>query len=306
MNYNINFPKFDAFLVPILRQCKDEQEHSLSETIDKIASQFNMTDAQKNALLPSGKRTYLYDRVAWAITYLVQAGLLQRTGRSKFKITTAGLSELNIIPSTISHTYLKKFSSFQEFTESKHSKKHYDGDSPSMTPDEELETIFKERNNLLAKNLLSRITNIKPSDFERLIIDLVLALGYGKSHEEMARVLGGSGDQGIDGEISQDKLGFDKIYLQAKKWDVKSSIGSREVRDFIGALTIKNAQKGIFISTALFSKDAIETAKMDTTHKIILIDGDQLARLMIEHGIGVRDVRTYDSKEIDEDYFESF
>ena len=122
----------------------------------------------------------------------------------------------------------------------------------------------------------------------------------------MARVLGKTGDQGIDGEISQDKLGFDKIYLQAKKWDLKSSIGSGQIRDFIGALTIKNALKGIFITTASFSKEAKETALKDNTHKIVLIDGNEMAGLMIDHGIGVKTVRNYESKEIDEDYFESF
>ncbi|AKA49676.1 hypothetical protein IX51_11830 [uncultured archaeon] len=301
-----NFPKFDEFLSPILNSCKDRQEHTLSETIEKMATEFGMSDNQKNALLPSGKRTYIYDRVEWAITYLVQAGLLERTGRSKFRISDAGLTELPVMPKKISHSYLQKFPSFVRFKELRHPKKQNTDDSNGMTPDEELEVLFERREDILIQNLLSSISNIKPSDFERLIIDLVLALGYGKNHEEMARVLGKSGDQGVDGEISQDKLGLDKIYLQAKKWDSKSSIGSGQIRDFIGALTIKNALKGIFITTASFSKDAKETALKDNTHKIVLIDGNELASLMIEHGIGVRTVRNYESKEIDEDYFESF
>ena len=301
-----SFPKFDEFLFPILNYCKDKQEHTLSETIDKMASYFRMSDDQKNALLPSGKRTYIYDRVEWAITYLVQAGLLERTGRSKFKISELGLNELPEMPEKITYPYLQKFPSFVKFKELRHPKKKNNDNSESMTPDEELEAIFEEREDILIQNLLSAITNIKPSDFERLIIDLVLALGYGKNHEEMARVLGKTGDQGIDGEISQDKLGFDKIYLQAKKWYSKSSIGSGQIRDFIGALTIKNALKGIFITTASFSKDAKETTLKDNTHKIVLIDGDELARLMIDHGIGVKTVRKYELKEIDDDYFESF
>jgi restriction system protein len=302
---NTNFPKFDEFLSPILNYCKDKQKHTLSETIDKMASYFGMSDDQKNALLPSGKRTYIYDRVEWAITYLVQAGLVERTGRSKFKISELGLKELSVMPEKIPYSYLQKYESFVKFMELRHSKKKKDN-SESMTPDEELEVLFEKREDILIQNLLSTISNIKPSDFERLIIDLVLALGYGKNHEEMARVLGKTGDQGIDGEISQDKLGFDKIYLQAKKWDSKSSIGSGQIRDFIGALTIKNALKGIFITTASFSKEAKETALKDNTHKIVLIDGNELARLMIGNGIGVRTVRNYESKEIDEDYFESF
>ncbi|MEM0134929.1 MAG: restriction endonuclease [Thermoplasmatales archaeon] len=303
---NSSFPKFDEFLSPILDYCKDKQEHTLLEAIDKMATEFKMSDDQKNALLPSGKRTYIYDRVEWAITYLVQAGLLERTGRSKFKISELGLNELSVLPKKVPYSYLQKFPSFVKFKELRHPKKKNSDNSESMTPDEELEVLFKKREDILTHNLLSSISTIKPSDFERLIIDLVLALGYGKNHEEMARVLGKTGDQGIDGEISQDKLGFDKIYLQAKKWDSKSSIGSGQIRDFIGALTIKNASKGIFITTASFSKEARETAIKDNTHKIVLIDGDELARLMFEHGIGVRIVRNYESKEIDEDYFESF
>lgn len=303
---NADLPKFDEFLSPILKYCKDKQEHTLSETIDKMATFFKISDDQKNALLPSGKRTYIYDRVEWAITYLVQAGLLERTGRSKFKISELGLKELSVMPEKIPYSYLQKFPSFVKFKELRHPRKKNNDSSESLTPDEELEILFEKREDILKENLLSTISNIKPSDFERLIIDLVLALGYGKNHEEMAKVLGKTGDQGIDGEISQDKLGFDKIYLQAKKWDSKSSIGAGQIRDFIGALTIKNALKGIFITTASFSKEAKETALKDNTHKIVLIDGDELARLMIDHGIGVRTVRNYETKEIDEDYFESF
>ena len=304
--YNTNFPKFDEFLSPILNYCKDEQEHTLSETIDKMASYFRMSDDQKNALMPNGKRTYIYDRVEWAITYLVQAGLLKRTGRAKFKISELGLKELSVMPEKIQYSYLQKFQSFVKFKNLRHAKKKNDDYSESMTPDEELEVLFKEREDLLIQDLLNVVSNIKPSDFERLVIDLVLALGYGKNHEEMAKVLGKTGDQGIDGVISQDKLGFDKIYLQEKKWDSKSSIGSGQVRDFIGALTIKHAIEGIFITTASFSKGAKETALKDNNHKIVLIDGTELARLMIEHGVGVRTVRNYELKEIDEDYFESF
>lgn len=308
---DITIPKFDEFFSPILNYCKDKQEHTVLEIIDRMVSSFEISDDQKNALLPSGKRTYIYDRVQWAITYLVQSGLLERTGRSKFKISELGLKELSIMPEKISSSYLQKFPSYVKFKELRHQKKKNTNNSESknsesMTPDEELEALFKGREELLKQNLLSAISNIKPSDFERLIIDLVLSLGYGKNHEEMARVLGKTGDQGIDGEISQDKLAFDKIYMQAKKWDLKSSIGSSQIRDFIGALTIKNASKGIFITTASFSREAKETALKDNTHKIVLIDGNELASLMVEHGIGVRTVRIYESKEIDEDYFESF
>ena len=186
---NVKFPRFDDFLAPILRLSKDEKEHGLSDTINAMSSEFGLNEEQKNALLPNGKRTYIYDRVAWAITYLVQSGLLVRTGRSKYKITDRGMLELTILPDTIRYTYLEKFPSYVEFKELRHPKKQEESDSSSMTPDEELDALFERKDNIIARNLLSSISSIKPSDFERLIIDLVLALGYGKNHEEMAKVL---------------------------------------------------------------------------------------------------------------------
>lgn len=299
-------PKFDNFLAPILRLCKDKNEHDLSETIDVMSNEFKLSEDDKNTLMPNGNRTYLYDRVAWAVTYLVQSGLLMRTGRSKLKISDLGVSELPLLPEKISYKYLEKFPAYHEFKVLRHRKKQQESDAQANTPDEEIDDLFKSKNKTLATNLLSSISNIKSSDFERLVIDLAVSLGYGKSYEEMTKVLGKSGDNGIDGEISQDKLGFDKIYLQAKKWDTKNSVSSSQIRDFIGALTIKHAQKGLFITTTSFSREAIETAHKDTTHTVILIDGGELTTLMIEYGIGVRKVKTYDSKEIDTDYFESF
>ena len=173
-----------------------------------------------------------------------------------------------------------------------------------FTPDEEVAKIFTERESILANDLLNVLSNVKPADFERIIIDLVLALGYGKNFEEMAKVLGKPNDQGLDGEISQDKLGFEKIYLQAKRWNREKTVGAGEIRDFIGALTIKHAKKGIFITTAKFSREAIETTRKDSDHVIILIDGIELASSMIENMIGVREIQKYSLKEIDKDYFE--
>lgn len=307
----IDLPKFHEFLAPILRYSSDGKEHELLETIEEMSKQFKLSDEQKNLLMANGKRTYIYDRAAWAITYLVQAGLLVRTGRSKFKITGAGIEELRVLPEKIPYKYLEKFPSYIKFKESKHDKKEDKIDEVNklveteLTPDEKIDRIFENHNYILAQDLLNTIAGIKPSDFERIIIDLVLALGYGKNFEEMAKVLGQPNDQGVDGEISQDKLGFDKIYLQAKRWGINQTVGGREIRDFIGALTIKHAKKGIFITTAKFSKEALDTAKRDSDHNIILIDGSELAKLMIENNVGIREIKKYTSKEIDKEYFES-
>jgi len=307
----INLPKFDEFLAPILKHANDDKEHTLSETIEAMSNQFNLSQEGRNLLMPNGKRTYIYNRIAWAITYLVQAGLLVRTGRSKYKISDLGKEETKIIPEKISYKYLEKFESFQKFKESRRPKRRdiTDQEIPyneELTPDEEIEDIFNKRQDMLAQDLLNHLTTIKPSDFERVVIDTLLLLGYGRNFEELARKLGQPNDQGIDGEIPLDKLGLEKIYLQAKRYKLDHSVIASDIRDFIGALTTRaNARKGVFITTSKFTKEAIETAKRDTNHSIILIDGLELAKLMIENNVGVREIKEYRIKELDKDYFES-
>jgi restriction system protein len=261
--------------------------------------------------MPNGKKTYIYDRIAWAITYLVQAGLLVRTGRSKYKISDLGKEEVKIIPEKISYKYLEKFESFRKFKEYRRPKRRdiTDQEIPyneELTPDEEIEEIFNKRQDMLAQYLLNHLTKIKPSDFERVVIDTLLSLGYGRNFEELARKLGQPNDQGIDGEIPLDKLGLEKIYIQAKRYSADHLVTASDIRDFIGALTTRaNARKGVFITTSKFTKEAIETAKRDTNHSIILIDGLELAKLMIENNVGVREEKEYKIKKLDEDYFES-
>jgi len=304
----INLPKYYEFLAPILRYASDGKEHELSDTIEKMSGEFNLSKEKQNLLMPNGKRTYIYDRIQWAITYLVQAGLLVRTGRSRYMISDKGKEEVKIIPERISYKYLEKFDSFNKFKGRSSQRRNISGDIQSMetrlTPNEEIENIFRNRDNILVQELLRNLIKIKPSDFERVIIDTILALGYGKNFEEMANVLGQPNDQGIDGEIPQDKLGFEKIYLQAKRWNMEQKVGAREIRDFIGALTIKHAKKGIFITTAEFTPEAMDTARKDSDHNIILIDGNELAKLMIEYNVGIREIKKYTTKEIDKDYFE--
>ncbi|MGP6207036.1 restriction endonuclease [Cuniculiplasma sp. SKW3] len=310
----IDLPKFDEFLAPILRYSLDGKEHELSETLEEMSKQFNLSKEQIGLLMPNGKRTYMYERISWAITYLVQAGLLVRTDRSKFEISETGKEVAEILPKKIKWTYLEKFPPFKEFKEVRHRKikvKSIDKDieedfeiSPNDTPDEEIEKIFEKRNKMLENDLLGTLKTVKPADFERIVIDVMLALGYGKNYEELAKVLGQPNDQGVDGEISQDKLGFDKIYLQAKRYG-KDNVGPDKIRDFIGALTTKHAKKGVLITTAKFTKEAIDTAKRDTDHSLKLIDGNELASIMIESLVGIREIQKYSLREIDKSYFES-
>jgi restriction system protein len=305
----VNLPKFDEFLAPILKYASDDKEHELYETIEVMSDQFNLSEEDRNLVMPNGKRTYIYDRIAWAITYLVQAGLLVRTRRSKYKITNLGKEEAKIIPNKISYKYLEQFDSFKKFKESHHSTKQDSVDQKidsKLTPDEEIEEIFRKRRDLLAQEILSQLIEIKPSDFERVVIDVVLSLGYGRNFEELAKKLGKPNDQGIDGEIPLDKLGLEKIYLQAKRYNPEHLVSASDIRDFIGALTTKaNAHKGVFITTSKFTKEAIETANRDKNHSTILIDGIELTRLMIENNVGTREVSKHEIKELDKDYFES-
>lgn len=309
---NDSIPKFDDFLAPILRFAKDEKEHDLEETIEEMSKEFSLNNNQRNLLMPGGKSTYIYNRISWAITYLVQAGLLVRTKRSHYKISELGLKELASMPSKIDYTDLEKYPSFLEF---RYTRKHEGNGSNSkimslneystLTPDEELDSIFNERKKILANELLDTLVSVKPSDFEKVVMDVVLALGYGKNHEEMAKVIGRSGDGGLDGEIPQDKLGLDKIYLQAKRYQKGETICPEKIRGFSGALSGKQAKKGIFLTTAKFTDAALKAAENDKEHKIALIDGTELAELMIEYNVGVREIKTYTLKEIDKEYFES-
>ena len=311
-------PKFDEFMVPILRLLADGVEHTKAEIVDKMIKQFNITEEQRSLLLPNSGLSYVYVRISWALSYLLHAGLITRKQRATYVISEKGKEEINLIPEKISWKYLRKFPLFNQFshhatngenngikaknntaTEQTNNKEYLE------PPEETIEKILKIQNNNLKEDLLAKIRTLNPAAFEKLVIDVVLALGYGKDREEMARVLGKTGDGGIDGEISQDKLGFDKIYLQAKKWGENQTVGAREIRDFIGALTLKHAKKGIFITTAKFTTDAIQTALNDPDHKVVLIDGDGLVKLMIEYEVGVRKIATYYIKKLDEDYFET-
>ncbi len=308
-----SIPKFDDFLLPILKFSKDEKEHDLGETIEEMSREFSLDNDQRNLLMSNGKRTYIYDRTAWAITYLVQAGLLIRTKRSHYKISKLGLKELPNMQEKINYRDLERYDSFYEFRYNrKHVEKEPSSDNKSLndyhtlTPDEEIESMFEDRNKFLANELLETLASVKPSDFEKIVVDLVLALGYGKDQEEMAKAIGGSGDGGVDGEIPLDKLGLEKIYLQAKKNQRDSTIGPDKIRDFSGALSGKQAKKGIFLTTAKFSKDALRAAENDKEHRIVLIDGTELTELMVEYKVGVKEIKSYPLKEIDKDYFESF
>ena len=287
-------------MLPLLKFAGDNQEHSMREAIEHIADIFNLSDQDRKELLPSGSQYTIDNRVGWAKIYLQKAGLLESPKRSYFKITPLGLDVLKQNPPEINVKFLEQFPSFVEFRNTKKEKEYKTESGSIQTPQELLEEGFQKIKKDLSQELLGYVKQSSPRFFERLVVDLLLVMGYGGSRKDAGQAVGQSGDGGIDGIIKEDKLGLDVIYLQAKRWE--NVVGSKEIRNFVGSLVGQKADKGVFITTSGFTKDALEYVKT-ITHKVILIDGDMLTQLMIENNIGVSKVISYDIKKIDSDYF---
>lgn len=302
-------PKYYEYMKPILVLCGDQKEHRLQELYTVLPDQFKLTDEDKAIILPSGKQPVYRNRIGWAKTYLTKAGLIEIVSRGNIRITPQGLAVLKENPPFISQDYLQRFESFKAF-------KQRDIENPSASssqqdadkensPQDVLDAAYKQIINTLKDDLLHEIANQSPAFFENLVVDLLLAMGYGASITNAGKVTGKSGDEGIDGIVREDKLGFDMIYFQAKKWEMDKSIGRPEIQKFVGALAGQGASKGLFISTASFSKEAIDYASKQHTTKVVLVDGNELANLMIEHDLGVSRVSVYETKKIDSDYFDT-
>ena len=301
-------PTYEEIMLPMLKHLSDGKQHSLSETHDALAKHFKLTDNQLRELLPSGRQPVFRNRIGWARTYMKKAGLLTSPKRAHFQITDRGQELLKEGPEEINARFLTRYEEFVEFKSIRREKE--DKTVPQSdfieagndkTPEESLEYAYQHLKNDLSKEVLDTVKNCSPAFFEKLVIDLLLAMGYGGSRKEAGQALGKSGDGGIDGIIKEDKLGLDIIYLQAKKWE--NLVPIKEVRDFTGALASKKAKKGIFITTSSFPKSVYEFVGQ-VEYKIILIDGERLADLMIENNVGLSIVNTYHIKTIDSDYFE--
>jgi restriction system protein len=298
-------PDFQTIMLPLLELAGDGQEHSISEAEDALAVQFNLSQEERRELLPSGGQTFLYNRVGWARTHLKKAGLLVITGRGRFQITDRGKRALSENPERINMKYLKRFPEYVEWHEHpRQGRKRDQGageeEEPTQTPQERLEVSYQELRASLAQELLERIKESPSKFFENLVIDLLVAMGYGGSRKDAAQAVGRSGDEGIDGIIKEDRLGLDVVYVQAKRWE--NPVGRPVVQSFAGSLAGHHARKGIFITTSRFSVDAIEYVKR-LEMKIVLIDGEELAGYMMDHGVGVAPEATYVVNRIDLDYF---
>jgi restriction system protein len=310
---DLAIPDYQSLMLPVLKLASDGSEHRISDVVDTLATQLNLTEAEREKLLPSGKQPVFNNRVHWAKQYLVQARLLVGTRRAFFKITDRGRSVLAEDLDRIDAKFLRRYVEFNAFvlggrtgvTPSPDVRPQVVGEEISVsesTPDELLRATIKELETALATELITRICAKSPKFFEGLVVDLLLKMGYGGSRTDAGRALGKTGDGGIDGVIDQDQLGLDRIYIQAKKYDPDNAVSEPEIRNFCGSLGANKAAKGVFVTTSYFTKPAVDFAERHP-YKVVLIDGELLARLMIHHSVGVRIVETMHYKKLDDEYF---
>lgn len=300
-------PNYQVLMLPLLKAVKDQKEYKLNDIVDILANEFKLSEEERKELLPSGQSFLFGNRVGWARTYLKKAGLLDSPKRGYLIITQRGLDVLKQNPKEVNVALLQQFSEFLEFQSSKRDDNTTENtiiQSESIqTPEEILENSYQDIRKSLAQELLDKITKLSPTFFERLVVELLVKMGYGGSMKDAGRAIGKSGDEGIDGTIKEDKLGLDIIYIQAKRWQPGNVVGRPEIHKFVGALAGQGAKKGIFITTSTFTKDALKFVPRNET-KIVLIDGYLLAQLMIDYNLGVATQQVYEIKKIDSDYFE--
>lgn len=300
-------PDFQAIMLPLLRNAADGNERTSAAAREELAKEFELTEAEKNELLPSGRQSRFANRCAWATHYLQQAGLLRAVRRGVHQITDRGREVLKKGPPRIDIRFLDQYPEFLEFrskkTEEEGSKpaEVAAGPAEADTPEEAMEGAHSRMRMSLASDLLARVKAGSPRFFEGLVVELLIQMGYGGSRRDAGQAIGRSGDEGIDGVISEDRLGLDIVYIQAKRWE--GTVGRPEIQKFVGALHGKRAKKGVFITTGSFSSDAV-TYVETIDPKVVLIDGRRLATLMIDFDVGVTTTATYHSKRVDSDYFE--
>ena len=302
-------PDFQTIMRPMLAMLADDQDHSVKQIRERLADHFALTQDELEAMLPSGRAKTFANRVGWATTYLYQTGLLERPNRAVYRITARGHEILAQNPTRVDLSVLSQFEELRAFratSPTTGSKPTTDVESePSgaeHTPEEQIDVAYRLLRSALAAEVLERVMEQSPAFFEQLVLDVLRAMGYGGTHEDAASRLGQSGDEGIDGVIREDELGLDLIYVQAKRW--QNPVGRPDIQKFFGALHGKRASKGVFITTSSFTAEASAFAE-SVTPRVILVDGKELARLMIEYGVGVTSSRRYEIKRIDLDYFAS-
>lgn len=299
-------PDFQSLMLPLLQHINNSEEHSKKSVVDVLAEVMKLTAEEKNEMLPSRNQPVFYNRVTWAFAHLKAAKLIENTRRGFIKITPLGIEILAKKPIKVDLKFLKQLPTYIEArenwknnsTETENSKTD---EVDVQTPEELLEYGYQKVRNALEQELLSKLKTVNPYFFERIVVELLVKMGYGGSIQDAGKAIGKSGDEGIDGIIKEDKLGLDVIYIQAKRWE--SVVGRPEVQKFVGALAGQRAKKGVFITTSHFTKEATEYA-MQMDAKVVLIDGEKLAHYMIDYNLGVSTQNIYEIKKIDTDYFE--
>jgi restriction system protein len=312
-------PPFQDLFLPFLQYTADGQVHSTQDVAGQLAKHFKLTPEEIAEVLPSGRQTKFHNRVAWAKSFLSKAQVIEHTGRNRFQITQRGRELLAEGHTRIDNRTLNRYPEFQLFrggpeeANGANNNHQLPGNQPpeqgrplqsetaAQTPEEQLESAYQNIRAQLSEDLIAQVMKCPPEFFEQLVVDLLLAMGYGGSRKDAGQAVGKTADGGIDGIIKEDRLGLDVVYIQAKRWE--GTVGSPVVRDFVGSLVGHAANKGVLITTSRFTKDAGEYAKR-IPQKVVLIDGVMLAGLMIDFGIGVSDVATYAVKRLDTDYFE--
>lgn len=298
-------PDFQTLMLPLLRFVLDGKEHTLREAEDVLALEFKLSALEKAELLPSGRQAVFANRIGWARLHIKKAGLVEQPRRGFFNITARGVEILKNPPEKINLKFLDQFPEHLEFRNTSRNET-IEKAIPSQplaeqTPEESLENAFQTLRRELARDILSRVMACSPTFFEHLVVELLVKMGYGGSRRDAGERIGQSGDGGIDGIIKEDRLGLDTIYLQAKRW--QGSVGRPEIQKFVGALQGQRARKGVFLTTSTFTADATSyVTHIDT--KVVLIDGEMLANLMIDFDVGVSISTTYTLKRIDSDYFD--
>tara|TARA_R110001583_G_scaffold17299_1_gene70105 strand:+ start:4975 stop:5919 length:945 start_codon:yes stop_codon:yes gene_type:complete len=309
---NMAVPDFQFFMLPLLSELADGQEHKLQDLYVLLAKKANLSDEDKDELLPSGKQRVFHNRIGWARTYLKKAGLLDAVKLGVFVITEDGKTLLKSNPTQINKSTLAQYSLFQEWQNGTSDLSvspalntiPLAGGEPdtSMSPTEQMEASFAIIQSELSDEILTLIRDSSPRFFETLVVDLMLAMGYGGWSKDSGKATQYSADGGIDGVINEDPLGLDTIYLQAKRYRESNTVGRPDIQAFSGALDMQRARKGVFITTSKFSSDALDYVQR-IEKKIVLIDGQQLAEMMIKYNLGVSVKSTYQVKNIDTDYF---
>lgn len=300
-------PDYQTLMLPVLKLAA-EDEWRVPMAAEKLADQFGLTEDEREEILPSGRQRVLHNRIHWAKFYMSKAGLIESPKRGLFRATSEGKAVLALNPASIDNETLKAYPAFVEFQDSsvrgqaKDEQPVVKAAASSSTPEEQIDAAQAVLYSALSSDLLQRILDNSPLFFEHLIVDLLVAMGYGGTHENAALKLGKSGDNGVDGVIDEDRLGLDRIYVQAKRYAATNSVHRPEVQGFVGSLVGFGANKGVFVTTSTFSSGARQYAEQ-IPQRIILIDGERLTDLMIEHDVGVRISRAIKVKRIDEDFF---